>query len=130
MVAQTATHGPVSLALAFSLDFGHFHTPRSLTLMITVLVHHEVADYPTWKSVFDAALDWRRQHGERSCRIFHSAGNVNDLILIFEWESLEQARAFMASDELKARMAKAGVKSQPRVDYMTEMYTIRRSAAD
>src|SRR5271157_5191406 len=130
MVPQTATQGSVILALAFPLDFGHFHTPRSLTLMITVLVHHEVADYPTWKSVFDAALDWRHQHGERSCRIFHSAGNANDLILIFEWESLEQARAFMASDELKARMAKAGVKNQPRVDFMTERHTIRRSAAD
>jgi heme-degrading monooxygenase HmoA len=98
--------------------------------MITVLVHHEVADFATWKSAFDAALDWRRQHGERSYRIFHSAGNVNDLILIFEWESLEQARSFMASDELKARMAKAGVKNQPRVDFMTEMHTVRRSAAD
>jgi hypothetical protein len=98
--------------------------------MITVLVHHEVSDYPTWKSVFDAALDWRHEHGERSCRIFHTAGNVTDLILIFEWESLEQARSFMASDELKARMAKAGVKNQPRVDFMTEMHTVRRSAAD
>jgi hypothetical protein len=36
----------------------------------------------------------------------------------------------MASEELKARMAKAGVKGEPRVDYLTEMYTVRRSAAD
>jgi hypothetical protein len=98
--------------------------------MITVLVHHEVADYPSWRSAFDAAFDWRRQHGERSCRVFHSAGNVNDLILIFEWDSLERARSFMASDELKARMAKAGVKNQPGVDFLTEMHTVRRSAAD
>ena len=46
-----------------------------------------------------------------------------------QW-SLEQARAFMASDELKARMASAGVKGEPRVEFITEMYTIRRSAAD
>lgn len=98
--------------------------------MINVLIHHEVADYPAWKVTFDAAHDWRQKNGERSCRIFHSAGNVNDLILLFEWESLEQARAFMASDELKARMAKAGVKGQPRIEFLTEMHTVRRSAAD
>jgi len=98
--------------------------------MVNVLVHHEVADYPAWKAAFDASLAWRQTNGERSARIFHAAGNLNDLTLLFEWESLEQARAFMASDELKARMASAGVKGEPRVEFITEMYTIRRSAAD
>jgi len=98
--------------------------------MVNVLVHHEVADYPAWKAVFDAALDWRHKNGEQSARIFHTAGNLNDLTLLFEWESLEKARAFMASDDLKARMTTAGVKGPPRVEFLTEMYTIRRSAAD
>ena len=98
--------------------------------MVHVPIHHEVADYAAWKSVFDAALDWRHQNGERSCRIFHSAGQVHQMTLLFEWENLDQARKFMASEELKARMAKAGVKGEPRVDYLTEMYTVRRSAAD
>jgi heme-degrading monooxygenase HmoA len=98
--------------------------------MIHVLIHHEVADYPAWKAVFDSALDWRQKNGERSCRIFHSVGNVNELTLLFEWESLERARAFAASDELKARMAKAGVKGPPRVEFITEMHMLRRSAAD
>ena len=98
--------------------------------MINVLVHHEVADYPAWKAKFDSALDFRHQNGERSCRIFHSAGNLNDLTLIFEWENLDKARTFMSSDELKTRMAAAGVKGQPHVEFLTEMQTVRRSAAD
>lgn len=98
--------------------------------MISVLVHHEVNDYPAWKSAFDAALDWRQKNGERSCRIFHTAGNVNNLTLLFEWESLEKAHQFMGSDELKKRMASAGVKGQPEVQFLTEMHTLRRSAAD
>jgi len=98
--------------------------------MIIVLVHHEVADYTAWKAAFDSNLDWRHKHGERSCRIFRSAGNVNDLTLFFEWESLEKARAFIASDELKARMASAGVKGPPRIDFLTEVHSLRRSAAD
>jgi len=43
---------------------------------------------------------------------------------------LEKARAFMASDELKTKMASAGVKGQPRVDFLTEVHSVRRSAAD
>ena len=98
--------------------------------MIYVLIHHEVADYPVWKSVLDSSLDWRSRNGEHSCRIFRGVENPNDLTLLFEWENLEKARAFIASDELKHRMAKAGVKGVPQVEYLTEMFSIRRSAAD
>jgi hypothetical protein len=98
--------------------------------MIIVLIHHEVADYAAWKALFDSAYDWRRKNGERNCRIFRSAGNVNDLTLFFEWESLEKARAFIASEELKTRMASAGVKGAPRVEFLTEVHSLRRSAAD
>ena len=98
--------------------------------MINVLIHHEVADYTLWKSVFDSNLDWRHKHGERSCRIFRSAGNVNDLTLFFEWDNLDSARAFIASHELKAKMTSAGVKGPPRVEFLTEVHSVRRSAAD
>jgi hypothetical protein len=98
--------------------------------MINVLIQHEVADYTAWKAAFDSAFDFRRKNGECGCRIFRSAGNVNDLTLLFEWESLEKARAFIASDELKAKMGSAGVKGQPRVDFITEVHSVRRSAAD
>ena len=98
--------------------------------MIIVLIHHEVADYTTWKAAFDSAFDWRRKNGECSYRIFRGVGNVNDVTLFFEWESLEKARAFIASDELKAKMASAGVKDPTRVDFLTEVHSVRRSAAD
>ena len=98
--------------------------------MVNILVHHEVNDYPVWKSAFDAALDWRQKNGERGYRIFHAVGNVNELTLLFEWETLEKARQFMASDDLKQRMTTAGVKGQPRVEFLSEMYTVRRSSAD
>jgi hypothetical protein len=122
----------VILALAFFLRLEQrFLCERSVpAIMINVLIHHEVADYMAWKAAFDSAFDWRHKNGELSCRIFRSAGNVNDLTLFFEWESLEKARAFVASDELKAKMASAGVKGSPRVDFLNEVHSVRRSAAD
>jgi quinol monooxygenase YgiN len=98
--------------------------------MINVLIHHEVADYPAWKSSFESALDLRQKNGERSYRVFHSAGNFNELTLLFEWDSLEAARKFLTSEELKARMAKAGVKGEPKIEFLSELHNVRRSAAD
>lgn len=98
--------------------------------MINVLIHHEVADYPAWKLSFESAFDWRRKNGERSYRVFHNAVNFNELTLLFEWESLESARSFLTSEELKARMAQAGVKGEPKIEFLSELHNVRRSAAD
>ena len=98
--------------------------------MIQVLVHHEVADYNNWRSVFDASLDFRHEGGECSCRIFRKAGNPNDLTLLFEWDNLEKAQHYMTSDDLRKKMQQAGVSGVPDIQYLAEMYTVRRSAAD
>jgi len=98
--------------------------------MIQVLVHHQVADYDNWRSVFDAALDFRHNGGECGCRIFRQAGNPNDLTLLFEWENMERAKRYLSSAELREKMRQAGVVGVPEIQYLTEMYTVRRSAAD
>jgi hypothetical protein len=98
--------------------------------MIQVLVHHEVADYQRWRAVFDAALDFRHEGGEQSCRIFRMGSNPNDLTLLFDWDDLEKAQRYITCGELKKKMQEAGVLGVPEVHYLAEMYTVRRSAAD
>jgi hypothetical protein len=98
--------------------------------MLHVLVRHKIADYPKWRAVFDAALDFRHRGGERSCRIFRNAEDDNDLTLLFEWESGDLARRYMHSPELQAKMQEAGVVGKAEIVYLSEMYTVRRSAAD
>lgn len=98
--------------------------------MINVLVHHKIADYPKWRAAFDAAMDFRHEGGERSCRIFRNAEDDNDLTLLFEWENGDLAQRYMHSAELQGKMKEAGVMGQPEVVYLSEMYTVRRSAAD
>ena len=99
-------------------------------MTVNIFIHHEVADYTAWKAAFDSSLDWRRNKGECSSRIFQNAENVNEVNLFLEWENLEKARAFIESDELKAKMARAGVKGAPRIDFLNEVHSVRRSAAD
>jgi heme-degrading monooxygenase HmoA len=98
--------------------------------MIQVLVHHAVNDYRNWRSAFDAAIDFRHLGGEQSCRVFRKSGDPNNLTLLLEWEDLERAQRYINSEELRDKMKLAGVIGTPEIEYLCEMYTVRRSAAD
>jgi hypothetical protein len=98
--------------------------------MVHVLVRHTIADYKIWRGLFDASLDFRHEGGEQSCRIFRDMEKDGEIELLFEWESREKAQRFMNSSEVQARMKQSGVLGTPEVHYLSEMYTIRRSAAD
>jgi len=52
-------------------------------------------------------LDFRHAGGERACRVFRTAGNPNDLTLLFDWKNLEQAKNYMNSEELHKKMKQA-----------------------
>jgi heme-degrading monooxygenase HmoA len=98
--------------------------------MVIVLVRHKVADFKRWKQEFDGHFGLRHGAGELSCRMFHSHENPNDLTLFFEWETLEMARAFFASDALKKGMQQSGVTGTPEVQFLDEIRSLRRTAAD
>ena len=85
---------------------------------------------PKLASVFDAALDFRHDGGECAAGFSATAGNPNDLTLLFEWDDMERARSYMNSDELRKKMRQAGVMGAPEIQYLAEMYSVHRSAAD
>jgi heme-degrading monooxygenase HmoA len=88
--------------------------------MTLVLVKHAVKDYTAWKSVFDGFADFRRASGEKSYRIWQPENDGNNLTLLFEWDTPENAHKFMESSRLKETMQKAGVASQPEIQYLHE----------
>lgn len=98
--------------------------------MIHVLVRHKVADYHRWKEVFDSHLTIRKHAGETGFRLFQSVDDPRDVVLLLDWESVDEARKFMASDELRKRMQEAGVVGAPEVQYVEDARTMRRSSAD
>jgi hypothetical protein len=81
--------------------------------MTQLLIKHKVKDYPSWKKVFDGFIETRRASGEKSYKIMHPENDGNDLLAIFEWDNLENAKKFVGSSELKQTMSNAGVIGQP-----------------
>ena len=90
--------------------------------MAQLLIKHKVKDYPSWKKVFDGFIETRRASGEKSYKIMHPENDGNDLLAIFEWDNLENAKKFAGSSQLKQTMGNAGVIGQPEV-YFLEEYT-------
>lgn len=98
--------------------------------MVHIFVRHKVADYSRWKQTFDDHLQMRKQAGETYAHLFQSIEDPRELYLLFEWDSLKNARAFMASEELRTAMQTGGVLGTPEVTFVEPAATVRRTSAD
>ncbi len=87
-----------------------------------VLIIHEVADYPAWKRVFDAAEGLRRDAGERSYQVLRYQNDPNRIVHFSAWTSLEDARRFFESPQLIRIRADAGVMA-PEFIYLDQLET-------
>src|SRR6185437_14808922 len=98
--------------------------------MVHVLVRHKVANFSRWKEAFDSHVIARQRAGEIAFHIFHDLENANDIFLLFDWQSADQAKKFMSSSELRERMQHAGVEGVPEIHYLEDARAVHRSAAD
>ena len=98
--------------------------------MVHVIVRHKVSDYSHWKEAFDAFLTARMHAGELGCRLFQNVDDPRDVTVLTDWDSLEQARKFLGSDEVRSAMQKAGVVGAPEIQFVEDARTVRRTAAD
>ena len=85
-----------------------------------MLVHHRVKDFAAWKKGYDAAAGMRTSNGELSDQIYRDASDPNKLTVLFKWDSLENAKKYASSPELKAVMETAGVEGPPQVHFLNE----------
>ena len=82
---------------------------------VRMFVRHEVSDYATWRKSYDDFDAARRKMGVTAQAVYRSTDNLNDVTAYHDFKSLEKAKAFAASPELKAAMQKAGVKGNPQI---------------
>ncbi len=85
-----------------------------------VLILHEVEDYLAWKTIFDEAINIRKDAGEISYQLLKYDRDPNRIVHFSRWSSLENARTFFESPELVKIRKKAGVKA-PEFIYLEEI---------
>jgi hypothetical protein len=88
---------------------------------VRVFVQHEVNDYAAWRKAYNEFDKTRRKLGVTAQSVYQTADNPNNVIVTHDFKTLDKAKAFAASPELKAAMEKAGVKGAPQVWFTTEV---------
>jgi len=87
--------------------------------MAYIFVRHTVEDFDKWKVEFDNHASTRGASGSQGGMLFRGANN--EVVIILKWSSLEAARAFAQSDNLREVMQKAGVNSAPTVYFVEKL---------
>ncbi len=85
--------------------------------MIKMTVRHKVADFAKWKPVYDQHDAVRKQFGCQADEVFTSVKNPNDVLVVLQWESKDQAMKFGQSPTLREAEERGGVVSEPEVAF-------------
>jgi heme-degrading monooxygenase HmoA len=88
-------------------------TTGSNDTIVTLVVFHHVADYDTWKAVFDEHEELRRGHGQLEHRIFRGADDPNRVVVHNDFRSEDAAAALRDDPALAGAMQRAGVTDEP-----------------
>jgi hypothetical protein len=83
--------------------------------MIRMFVHHHVNDFNAWKKAYDDFDAKRRTMGVTAQAVYQTAGDTNDVTVSHDFKSLDDAKRFASSEELKAAMTRAGVNGKPEI---------------
>ena len=88
-----------------------------------VMMTHKVKDWDAWKKEFDTHKQVRMDAGLLDRAVGHSVDDSHMVTLVFAVTDMDKAKAFMASKDLKDKMAAAGVEGAPTVFFYTVAQT-------
>ena len=84
--------------------------------MATLVVTHPVADYGSWRAVYDEVGSLRTQYGCTADRVIRGADDPLQVLVMHEFPTVEDARGFAHDPALKQAMDRAGVAGPPRIE--------------
>ena len=72
------------------------------------------------EAVFDDHAALRSKNGSKGGKIFRSSNDPNEVFVLLEWDSFENAQKFAQSDQTKEAMKNAGVVGMPAIYFVEE----------
>ena len=82
------------------------------------ILSHEVQDYATWRTQFDAHAPKREQHGIQIDGVYAALDNPNHITVMARLASPDALQSFMGDPEVQATMQQAGVIGRPQVQML------------
>ncbi len=89
--------------------------------MCYLIVRHKIQDFSKWKPIYDRHGAVRKQSGCTHEQLFRDAENPQNLVMLFQWDTIENARKFSQSSDLRDKMREAGVIGTPEFHFLEEI---------
>ena len=83
--------------------------------MVRMFVRHTVADYDTWRQVYDSAGEMQEAAGVRGKGVFQSVDDPTDITVWHDFDDLAAAEAFAGAADVRETMVASGVRGEPEV---------------
>lgn len=77
--------------------------------MTISFVLHRVADYEAWRRVYDSVADLQREGGVTRAAVYRAEGDPNNVLVLHEFGSSQEAHSFFERADLREAMQDAGV---------------------
>lgn len=80
-------------------------------------VHFKVKDFNAWHTSYNGHEKDRTTAGITNSKVFRSADNANDVVILADVADVSKARTWLGSSEMKAVMDKSGVLGSPSIRF-------------
>ena len=87
----------------------------------TLICSHKVENFDTWKAGYDATTSWKPKFGWQQGTVFTADGDRNNVTVVEEFDTVENAKKFASAPELQAAMSGAGVASAPDIRFFVHV---------
>lgn len=82
---------------------------------VQLIVRHSVTDYAAWRKVYDGFNATQKKMGVAAQAVYQSVDDPNDVTVMHQFATLDAAREFLSSSELRSTMQSAGVAGMPQI---------------
>jgi quinol monooxygenase YgiN len=88
--------------------------------MATMIVKHRVANFESWKKVFDEMEGTRREHGWTGHEVHRDANDPNVVVIVNHMRDVAGGKRYGGSQALRDAMARGGVQSAPEITFLDD----------
>jgi hypothetical protein len=88
--------------------------------VIRMHVRHQVSDYNAWREVYDEFGPVQKENGVVAEAVYQSIDDPNDVTVLHDFNTADEARAFATNPLLKDAMQRAGMAGAPTIWFTTE----------
>lgn len=86
--------------------------------MSYIMIRHNVEDFATWKSLYDAHLSAREAAGLKEAHLMRTIDDTSEIVVLFEAHDMDKAKKFLASPDLRTAMQESGVVGKPHMLFL------------